>query len=75
MNNKKVVLKDYISFTILSINIMLIFFNIMLLAELNTCYMFYSISLNIIFVNYYILNKKASKKFKKEFINILNDEE
>ena len=75
MNNKKVVLKDYVSFTILSINIMLIFFNIMLLAELNTCYFWYSISLNIIFVNYYILNKKASQKFKKEFINILNDEE
>lgn len=72
---KKTVLKDYISFSILSINIMIIFFNIMLLAELNKCFLFYSISLNIILLNNYLLNKYSSKKFKNEFIyNLLDDE-
>lgn len=68
---KKTVLKDYISFTLFYVNIMIIFFNIMLVAELNTCYLFYSISLNIVFINFYILNKKASKKFKT---NLFDDE-
>ena len=72
---KKTVLKDYISFTLFYVNIMIIFFNIMLLAELNTCYLFYSISLNIVFINFYILNKKASQKFKTNLLyNIFDDE-
>lgn len=72
---KKRVLKDYVSFTIFYINIMLIFFNIMLLAELNQCYLFYSISLNIILVNHYILSNKTSKTFKTKLYNTLLDEE
>lgn len=72
---KKRILKDYISFSIFSINIMIIFFNIMLLAELNTCYLFYSISINIILLNNYILNKYSSKKFKNEVLYNLFDDE
>lgn len=72
---KKTVLKDYISFTLFYVNIMIIFFNIMLVAELNTCYLFYSISLNIVFINFYILNKKASKKFKTNLLYNLFDDE
>ena len=73
--NKKRVLKDYISFTIFYINIMIIFFNIMLLAELNTCYLFYSISINIILLNNYLLNNFSSKNFKtKVLYNLFDDE-
>lgn len=70
---KKRVLKNNISYIIYAINVMLIMFNIMLIAELNSCYMFYSISLNIIFINHYILKKYSSKKFIKEYINIFDE--
>lgn len=70
---KKRVFKNYISYTLYFINTSLILLNIMLLAELNTCYLFYSISLNIIFINHYLLKNYSSKKFYNQYM-IFTDE-
>lgn len=67
---KKQVLKDSISFVFYATNIILIILNVMLLSELNTCYLFYSISLNIIFINHYILKNFSSKKFYNNYIKL-----
>lgn len=67
---KRRVLKDNVSYIIYSINVILIMIDIMLLAELNNCYLFYSITLNIIFINHTIIKKYSSKKFIDEYINI-----
>lgn len=71
---KKRVLKNYISYILYFISTSLVLLNIMLLAELNSCYLFYSISLNIIFINHYILKNFSSKKFYNKYISILDDE-
>ena len=67
---KKQVLKDNISYILYFIYVSIIFINIMLLAELNTCYMFYSISLNLCFILHYILKNKTSKKFYNNYIKL-----
>lgn len=71
---KRLVFKNYISYILYFISAFLVLLNIMLLAELNTCYLFYSVSLNIIFTNHYILKNFSSKKFYNKYINIKDDE-
>ena len=56
-----------------SINTALILLDIMLLAELNKCYLFYSITINIIFINTYLLHKFSNKSFINNYMNILKD--
>lgn len=70
---KKKVFKKWVSLLLYSINACLILLDIMLLAELNGCYLFYSISINIIVINTYLLHKFASKSFIKKYMYIFND--
>lgn len=70
---KRRVLKNYISFILYFINTALIMLDIMLLAELNECYLFYSISINIITLNTYIIHNFSSKSFIKKYMYIFND--
>lgn len=70
---KKTILKDNISILLYYIYVSIIFINIMLLAELNNCILFYSISLNLCFILHYILKNKTSKKFYNNYIK-LDDE-
>lgn len=72
---KKRVLKNYISYILYSINVILITLDIMLLAELNTTFLFYSISINIVVLNTYIIHNFSSKNFIKKYMNILTEEE
>lgn len=72
---KRKVLKNYISFILYSINAILILLDIMLLAELNTTFLFYSVSINIIVLNTYIINNFSSKNFIKKYMNIFTEEE
>lgn len=72
---KKRVLKDKVSYILYSINVILIMFDIMLIAELNTTFLFYSISINIIVLNTYIINNFSSRNFIKKYINILTEDE
>lgn len=70
---KRKVLKNYISFILYFINTALIMLDIMLLAELNECYLFYSISINIITLNTYIIHNFSSKSFNSKYMYIFND--
>lgn len=70
---KRRVLKNYISFILYFINTALIMLDIMLLAELNECYLFYSISINIITLNTYIIHNFSSKSFNNKYMYIFND--
>lgn len=70
---KKKVLKNYISFILYFINTALIMLDIMLLAELNECYLFYSISINIITLNTYIIHNFSSKSFNNKYMYIFNN--
>lgn len=70
---KRKVLKNYISFILYFINTALIMLDIMLLAELNECYLFYSISINIITLNTYIIHNFSSKSFNNKYMYIFND--
>lgn len=72
---KKRVLKNYISYILYSINVILIILDIMLLAELNTTFLFYSISINIVVLNTYIIHNFSSKYFIKKYMNIFTEEE
>lgn len=72
---KKRVLKNYISFILYSINVILIMLDIMLIAELNTTFLFYSISINIVVLNTYIIHNFSSKNFIKKYMYILTEEE
>lgn len=72
---KKRVLKNYISYILYSINVILIMLDIMLIAELNTTFLFYSISINIIVLNTYIIHNFSSKNFIKKYMNIFTEEE
>lgn len=72
---KKRVLKNYISYILYSINVILIMLDIMLIAELNTTFLFYSISINIVVLNTYIIHNFSSKNFIKKYMNIFTEEE
>lgn len=72
---KKRVLKNYISYILYSINVILIMLDIMLIAELNTTFLFYSISINIVVLNTYIIHNFSSKNFIKKYMYILTEEE
>lgn len=72
---KKRVLKNYISYILYSINVILIMLDIMLIAELNTTFLFYSISINIVILNTYIIHNFSSKNFIKKYMNIFTEEE
>lgn len=67
---KKRVPKKWVSMLLYSINTTLILLDIMLLAELNECYLFYSISINIIVLNTYIIHNFSSKSFNNEYMYI-----
>lgn len=70
---KRKVLKDYVLFILYFINTALVLLDTMLIAELNTCLLFYSISINIIVLNAYIIHKYGSKKFNKKYMYILKE--
>lgn len=72
---KKRVLKNYISYILYAINVILIMLDIMLIAELNTTFLFYSISINIVVLNTYIIHNFSSKNFIKKYMNIFTEEE
>lgn len=70
---KKKVFKRWVSMLLYSINATLILLDIMLLAELNECYLFYSVTINIIFINTYLLHKFSNKSFIDNYMYILKD--
>lgn len=70
---KRKVLKNYISFILYFINTALILLDIMLLAELNTCVLFYSISINIVILNTYIIHDFSSRAFNNEYMYIFKE--
>lgn len=70
---KRKVLKNYISFILYFINTALIMLDIMLIAELNTCILFYSLSINIIVLNTYIIHNFSSKYFNNKYMYIFNE--
>ena len=70
---KKKVFKRWFSMLLYSINTTLILLDIMLLAELNECYLFYSISINIIVLNTYLLHKFSSRAFNDSYMYIFKD--
>ena len=70
---KRKVLKNYVSFILYFMNMALITLDIMLLAELNTCILFYSISINIIILNTYIIHNFGSKSFNNKYMYILKE--
>ena len=70
---KKKVLKKWLSLLLYYINIMLILLDIMLLAELNGCYLFYSVSINIIVLNTWLIHNFSSKSFNKNYMYIFRD--
>ena len=72
---KKRVLKNYISYILYSINVILITLDIMLLAELNKTFLFYSTSISIVVLNTYIIRNFSSKYFIRKYMNILTEEE
>lgn len=72
---KKRVLKDNVSYILYAINVILIMLDIMLIAELNKTFLFYSVSINIIVLNTYIIHNFSSKNFIKKYMNILTENE
>ena len=70
---KKKVFKKWVSMLLYSINTTLILLDIMLLAELNEYYLFYSITINIIVLNTYLIHNFSSKTFNSEYMYIFKD--
>ena len=70
---KRKVLKKWVSILLYSINTTLILLDIMLLAELNECYLFYSVSINIIVLNTYLIHNFSSKSFNNKYMYIFNN--
>lgn len=70
---RKKVLKDYVSFILYFINTALILLGVMLLAELNGCILFYSITTNIIALNTHIIHNFSSRNFNKKYMYILKE--
>lgn len=70
---KNRVLKKWVSMLLYSINATLILLDIMLLAELNECYLFYSVSINIIVLNICLIHNFSSKAFNSEYMYIFKD--
>ena len=70
---KRKVLKKWVSMLLYSINTTLILLDIMLLAELNECYLFYSITINIITLNTCIIHNYGSKSFNNKYMYIFKD--
>lgn len=65
---KKKYLKNSIILFLYYINNLLFLINIMLIAELNKCYLFYIISASIILINNKIIKIYCNRKLKKELI-------
>ena len=72
MKNKKV-LKNSLSFTLYFINTLLVLIDIMLLVELNACLLFYSVSINIIILNTYIIHNFSSRAFNDKYMYLLRE--
>lgn len=70
---KKRILKNWVSNILYIINTTLILLVAMLLAELNNNYLFYVISLLIIFVNTKIIHNFSSSQFIKNNMNIFKE--
>ena len=70
---KKKVLKKWLSLLLYYINVILILLDIMLLAELNGCLLFYSITINIIVLNTWLIHNFSSKSFNKNYMYIFRD--
>ena len=70
---RKKVLKDYVSFILYFINTALILLDVMLIAELNACILFYSITINIVSINTYIIHNFSSRAFNKKYMYILKE--
>ena len=70
---KRKVLKSYISFILYFINTALIMLDIMLIAELNTCILFYSITINIVILNTYIIHNFSSTTFNNKYMYIFKE--
>lgn len=70
---KRKVLRNYVSFILYFINTALVLLDTMLLAELNGCILFYSISINIVVLNTYIIHKYGSSKFNYKYMYILKE--
>lgn len=70
---KRKVLKNYVSFILYFINTALILLDIMLLAELNTCILFYSISINIVILNTYIIHNFSSRAFNNKYMYLFKE--
>lgn len=71
---KRKVLKDYVSFILYFVNTALVLLDTMLLAELNTCLLFYSITINIIALNTHIIHSFSSKNFNRKYMYIFKGE-
>lgn len=72
---KRRVLKNYISYILYAINVILITLDIMLIAELNTAFLFYSTSISIVVLNTHIIHNFSSKYFIRKYMNIFTEEE
>lgn len=70
---KRKVLKNHLSFILYFINMLLILIDIMLLAELNNCLLFYSVSINIIVLNTYIIHNFGGKAFNDKYMYLLRE--
>ena len=70
---KRKTLKNYISFILYFINTALIIFDIMLISELNTCILFYSVSINIVILNTYIIHNFSSRAFNSKYMYIFKE--
>ena len=70
---KRKVLKNYVSFMLYFINTALILLDVMLLAELNDCILFYSITINIIAINTCLIHNFSSKEFNKKYMYIFKE--
>lgn len=70
---KRKVLKKYISFILYFINTALIMLDIMLIAELNTCILFYSITINIVILNTYIIHNFSGRAFNNKYMYIFKE--
>ena len=71
---KRKVLKNYVSFILYFINTALTLLDVMLLAELNGCILFYSITINIIAINTYIIHNFGSRKFNEKYMYIFKED-
>jgi hypothetical protein len=64
---KKLVLKDIYTIILIGLLVGLVLVNIMLLSELVECYLFYSVSINIMLVLGLIIKRFASVRIKNMF--------